>query len=155
MTPSLLTQPDAWAPLAIVDAPMPATSGLVAILSEADIVTARQQGRTLANRLGFSLTEATLVATVISELARNILLYAGSGTIVLQTIDDRTPCGILIVASDHGPGIADLRQALAGGYSTSGGLGLGLCGVRGLVDDFDIVSEMGAGTTVTLRKWIH
>src|SRR6266850_1856711 len=87
MTPSLVTQPHAWAPLAIVDAPMPATSGLVAILSEADIVTARQQGRTLAARLGFSLTEATLVATVISELARNILLYAGSGTIVLQTID--------------------------------------------------------------------
>ena len=155
MTPSLFTQSHAWAPLAVVDAPMPATSGLVAILSEADIVTARQQGRTLAASLGFSLTEATLVATVISELARNILMYAGSGTIVLQTIDDRTPRGILIVASDHGPGIADVRQALAGGYSTSGGLGLGLCGVRGLVDDFDIVSEVGAGTTVTLRKWTH
>ena len=111
--------------MVMVDAPMPATNGLVAILSEADIVTARQQGRTLAARLGFSLTEATLVATVISELARNILMYAGSGTIVLQTIDDRTPRGILIVASDHGPGIADVRLALSGGYSTSGGLGLG------------------------------
>lgn len=155
MTPSLLTQPDAWAPLTILDAPMPATSDIVAILSEADIVTARQQGRTLAGRLGFSLTEATLVATSISELARNILLYAGSGTIVLRSIDDRTRRGILIIASDHGPGIVDMRQALAGGYSTSGGLGLGLCGVRGLVDDFDIVSEVGVGTTVTLKKWTH
>jgi serine/threonine-protein kinase RsbT len=155
MTPSLLTQPDAWAPLAIIDAPMHDTNGIVGILSEADIVTARQQGRTLAARLGFSLTESTLVATAISELARNILLYAGTGTIVLQSIDDAARRGILIVASDHGPGIVDVRQALAGGYSTSGGLGLGLCGVRGLVDDFDLVSDVGAGTTVTLRKWIH
>ena len=139
----------------MVEAPAPSTSGVVEILSETDVVTARQQGRTLAARLGFSLTEATLVATAISELARNILLYAGGGTIVLKTIDDPTQRGILIVASDHGPGIADVRQALAGGYSTSGGLGLGLCGVRGLVDDFDIVSEAGTGTTVTLRKWIH
>jgi serine/threonine-protein kinase RsbT len=155
MTPSLVTQPDAWAPLAVINAPTTAPSGVVAILSETDVVTARQQGRTLAARLGFSLTEATLVATAISELARNILLYAGSGTIVLQTIDDCPRRGILIVAADNGPGIADVRQALAGGYSTSGGLGLGLCGVRGLVDDFDIVSKVGAGTTVTLKKWIH
>jgi serine/threonine-protein kinase RsbT len=132
-----------------------ASGGVVAILSEADIVIARQQGRSLAGRLGFSLTEATLVATAISELARNILLYAGRGTIALRPIDDRARRGILIVASDQGPGIADIRQVLAGGYSTSGGLGLGLCGVRGLMDDFDIVSEVGAGTTVTLRKWSH
>ena len=141
--------------MVMVDAPVSAPSNVVAILSETDVVTARQHGRTLAARLGFSLTEATLVATAISELARNILLYAGSGTIVLQTIDDRSPRGILIVASDRGPGIADVRQAVAGGYSTSGGLGLGLCGVRGLVDDFEIVSEVGTGTTVTLRKWTH
>jgi serine/threonine-protein kinase RsbT len=101
----------------------------------------------------FSTTEATLVATVISELARNILLYARTGEITLSTVEDGGRRGIVVVARDDGPGIPDIRQALTGGYSTSGGLGLGLCGVKRLVDDFQIVSRVGEGTTVTITKW--
>lgn len=125
----------------------------VAIASEADIVEARQQGRALASRLGFSATDATLVATVISELARNIVLYAKRGAIVLRPLEENGLRGILVVARDEGLGIADVQRVMMGGYSTSGGLGLGLCGVRRLVDEFDIVSCVGRGTTVTLKKW--
>jgi serine/threonine-protein kinase RsbT len=125
----------------------------VTIQSETDIVAARQQGRALAIRLGFATTEATLVATAISELARNIILYAERGAIVLRALDTGKRPGVLVIARDDGPGIADLHRALAGGYSTSGGLGLGLCGVRRLVDEFDLASEPGRGTTVTFKKW--
>jgi serine/threonine-protein kinase RsbT len=125
----------------------------VAIRSEVDIVSARHHGRALAMRLGFTQTDATLVATAISELARNIILYAGQGTILLKALDAGRGPGVLVIARDDGPGIADLRGALAGGYSTSGGLGLGLCGVRRLVDEFDLVSGAGQGTTVTFKKW--
>jgi serine/threonine-protein kinase RsbT len=125
----------------------------VAIRSEADIVAARQHGRSLASRLGFSVTEATLVATAISELARNIILYAEHGSIVMKPLHAVRGPGVLVVAHDDGPGISDLRRALAGGFSTSGGLGLGLCGVRRLVDDFDVESEPGRGTRVTFKKW--
>jgi serine/threonine-protein kinase RsbT len=125
----------------------------VAIRSETDIVTARQRGRALAIRLGFTATEATLVATAISELARNIILYAERGAILLKQIEEDTRPGILVVARDEGPGIADVQRAMTGGYSTSGGLGLGLCGVKRLVDEFEIASEPGRGTTVTFKKW--
>ena len=125
----------------------------VPIRSEGDIVSARQHGRALAGRLGLTPTDATLVATAISELARNIILYAESGTIVLRALVAGTVPGVLVIARDDGPGIADPRRALAGGYSTSGGLGLGLCGVRRLVDEFDLASELGKGTTVTFKKW--
>jgi serine/threonine-protein kinase RsbT len=125
----------------------------VAIRSETDIVAARQLGRALAIRLGFSATEATLVATAISELARNIILYAERGAIVLRPLEEEARPGILVVARDDGPGIADIRRAMTGGYSTSGGLGLGLCGVKRLVDEFEIASELGRGTTVTFKKW--
>lgn len=125
----------------------------VPIRAESDIVAARQHGRALAFRLGFTPTDATLVATAISELARNIILYAESGTIVLKALVAGTVPGMLVSARDDGPGIADPRRALAGGYSTSGSLGLGLCGVRRLVDEFDLVSERGKGTTVTFTKW--
>jgi serine/threonine-protein kinase RsbT len=125
----------------------------VPVASVNDIVTARLQGRVLAERLGFSPGEATLVATAISELARNIVQYAGNGDIELRSTVNGTRRGIVVVARDRGPGIGDLKLAVRSGYSTSGGLGLGLPGVRRIVDDFQIVSNRNDGTTVTVTKW--
>ena len=125
----------------------------VAIDSEQDIVSARQQGRALALELGFSAVDATLIATAISELARNIVSYAGTGEITLKTIQNSTRKGIRIVAADEGPGIDDLRQALRDGFSTSGSLGLGLPGVKRLMDEFEIASQPGKGTRVEVKKW--
>ena len=125
----------------------------VAIDSEQDIVSARQQGRALALELGFSAVDSTLIATAISELARNIVSYAGTGEITLKTIQNSTRKGILIVAADDGPGIYDLRQALRDGFSTSGSLGLGLPGVKRLMDEFQIASQPGKGTRVEVKKW--
>jgi serine/threonine-protein kinase RsbT len=126
----------------------------VPVGSDADIVTARQKGRALAAELGFPITDLVMIATSISELARNIVLYAKRGEIVLGVaIDDRGKRGIVVVARDDGPGIRDVKQAMQSGYSTSGSLGLGLPGVRRLMDDFKIVSEAGKGTIVTARKW--
>jgi serine/threonine-protein kinase RsbT len=126
----------------------------VPIRSDQDIVAARKKGRELALSLGFSASEATLVATAISELARNIVLYARSGEIQVQGIEQPHRRGIVVVARDDGPGIANVRQAIQDGFSTSGGLGLGLPGVRRLMDEFEIVSSPGYGTKVTARKWL-
>jgi serine/threonine-protein kinase RsbT len=125
----------------------------VAINSDQDIVTARQKGRVLAIELGFSTGDATLIATAISELARNIVSYARKGEITLKTLRSSSRQGISIVASDSGPGIRDIRQAMRDGFSTSGSLGLGLPGVRRLMDEFEIISEPGRGTIVTVKKW--
>jgi serine/threonine-protein kinase RsbT len=125
----------------------------VAINSDQDIVTARQKGRALAIELRFSTGDATLIATSISELARNIVSYAGKGEITLKVVQGSGRHGISIVASDRGPGILDVRQAMKDGFSTSGSLGLGLPGVRRLMDEFEISSEPGRGTIVTVRKW--
>jgi len=125
----------------------------VHIRSDQDIVRARQRGRSLAMELGFSEGDATLIATAISELARNIVCYAGKGLITLQTLNSCSRKGIQVRASDRGPGIADVRQALQDGYSTSGSLGIGLPGVRRLMDEFQINSSAGKGTTITVRKW--
>ena len=132
---------------------MPDEESRVAINSDQDIVLARQKGRTLAADSGFSSVDATLIATAISELARNIVTYAKRGEITLSALAESGRRGIRIVASDQGPGIADIRQALRDGFSTSGSLGLGLPGVRRLVDEFEIVSEKNRGTTVTAQKW--
>jgi serine/threonine-protein kinase RsbT len=118
-----------------------------------DIIAARQKGRELAAQIGFSPTDMTFVATAISELARNIIAYAREGEIVVSGVEKSDKKGILIVARDHGPGIENLHDALRDGYSTSGSLGLGLPGVRRLMDDFEIKSEAGRGTIVTVRKW--
>ena len=127
----------------------------IAISIEADthIVAARQQGKMLAEGLGFSSSDATIVATAISELARNIVLYAKRGEIILNAVkhDDRS--AVIITARDQGMGIADLSRAVQDGYSTSGRSGIGLPGVRRLMDEFDIVSEVGKGTVVTATKW--
>jgi serine/threonine-protein kinase RsbT len=103
--------------------------------------------------MGFSPGDATLVATAISELARNIILYAKRGHITLQALANSGSRGIAIVARDEGPGIPDVRRALEDGYSTSRSLGLGLPGVRRLMDEFEIESEVNRGTRVTVRKW--
>jgi serine/threonine-protein kinase RsbT len=125
----------------------------VPIGSDSDILIARGRGRTLAAQLGFPSSDLALIATTISELARNILRYAGSGEIAVHPIGDNNKPGIIVIARDKGPGISDVRKALQDGYSTSGGLGLGLPGVRRLMDEFEIVSEPGRGTTVTVKKW--
>ena len=125
----------------------------MAINSDQDIVTARQKGRALAIELGFSTGDATLIATSISELARNIVSYARRGEIILKAIQGSSRQGISIIASDSGPGIRDIRQAMRDGFSTSGSLGLGLPGVRRLMDDFEIACEPGRGTIVTVKKW--
>jgi serine/threonine-protein kinase RsbT len=125
----------------------------VAINCDQDIVLARQKGRAMALLLGFSSSDATLIATAISELARNIVSYARSGKILLQGVQGSSRVGIQVVASDEGPGIPDIRQALRDGFSTSGSLGLGLPGVRRLMDEFGITSQPGHGTTVVVKKW--
>jgi serine/threonine-protein kinase RsbT len=125
----------------------------VAINSDQDIVLARQKGRAKAIELGFSSGDATLIATAISELARNIVVYAGKGRITLKAVNGLNRQGISVVASDEGPGIPDVRQALRDGFSTSGSLGLGLPGVRRLMDEFEITSQPGRGTTVAVKKW--
>jgi len=125
----------------------------IAIQRDQDLVTARQKGRALAQRLGFSNSNLTLIATAISELARNILLYAKTGEMTLGILEDHGRDGLVVVARDSGPGIADIGRAMQVGYSTSGSLGLGLPGVKRLMDEFEIVSRAGRGTTVTATKW--
>lgn len=125
----------------------------VQIGSDQDIVVARHRGRSLAAELGFSSGEATLIATAISELARNILTYAKTGEIRLKMIHGSIRKGIQVIAHDQGPGIANVEQALRDGFSTSGSLGLGLPGVMRLVDEFQLDSQKCRGTTVTVKKW--
>jgi serine/threonine-protein kinase RsbT len=132
---------------------MDANERVVQINLDMDIVTARQEGRTLAAKLGFSSSEQVLIATAISEAARNILQYAGRGTITISDIQEGDRRGILIVARDAGPGIPDIEQALVDGFSSSGGLGLGLPGIKRLMDELEIISQPGQGTTLFMRRW--
>jgi serine/threonine-protein kinase RsbT len=125
----------------------------VAIKSDQDIVLARQKGRAMALELGFSSGDATLVAAAISELARNIISYAGEGEIQLKVLRGSNAVGLRVIARDDGPGIRDITQALRDGFSTSGSLGIGLPGVRRLMDEFAIDSLPGRGTMVTVKKW--
>ena len=126
----------------------------IAIESDADVVTARQRARRLAVGLDFPSTDQTLLATAISEVARNITAYAQRGEVLLEVVrDGRGRRGIRVVARDDGPGIEDVERALTDGYTTGGGLGLGLPGARRLVDEFQIETAVGVGTTVTLVKW--
>lgn len=132
---------------------MSGTAMRVAINSDQDIVLARQKARAQAIQLGFSAVDATFIATAVSELARNILAYARKGEMGLQTVHNSSRVGLEITASDNGPGIPDLRQAMRDGFSTSGSLGIGLPGVRRLMDEFEITSQAGHGTRVVVRKW--
>ncbi|HEY7046220.1 MAG TPA: anti-sigma regulatory factor [Jatrophihabitantaceae bacterium] len=127
---------------------------VIAIDTADDIVTARQAGRELATKLEFSLTDVTMITTAISEVARNISKYAGRGRIRLGVTQRNGRRAMLVQALDDGPGIADIEQALEDGFSTSSGLGLGLPGSRRLMDDFEVESQVGDGTTVTMWKWL-
>jgi serine/threonine-protein kinase RsbT len=121
---------------------------------DGDIITARQLARLVAIDQGFSGSDLTRIATAISEVARNILTYAKRGEIVLSGEQVGTRRCILVVASDNGPGIANIEQAMVDGFSTGRTLGLGLPGAKRLMDEFEIVSAVGVGTTVTMRKWV-
>ncbi len=125
----------------------------ITIASDVDVVSARQRGRELAEEVGFSAGDQTVIAAAISEIARNILNYARRGAITFRIVLDGDRSGIIIVASDQGPGIPDVPRAMQDGFSTSGGLGLGLPGARRLMDEFDVVSAPRQGTTITMKKW--
>ncbi len=121
--------------------------------ADADVVTARQRGRELAIRAGFAPTDATMIATAISEIARNVVRFAQRGEMVMSIVKDGETHGLSIVTRDVGPGIADIERALEVGFTTYGGRGLGLPGSRRLMDEFEIISEVGRGTTVSMTKW--
>ena len=125
----------------------------VPVRADADVVVARKRGRELAAGVGFSATELTIIATAISEIARNIVMFAGRGELVVSRVGEDGRQGVTVVARDAGPGIADLERALRDGYSGYGGMGLGLPGSRRLMDEFEITSEVDKGTTVTMTKW--
>ena len=127
----------------------------VKIMTEWDIVAARQLGRNVARELGFGSVDQARITTAISELARNIYLYAGHGEIKIERINDYSKRGIKVTATDKGPGIQDIRRVMEDGYSTSGGLGAGLPGVKRLMDDFSITSLIGEGTTIQMAKWLQ
>ena len=126
---------------------------LLPVAADVDIVSVRQKGRELAAKAGFSEGDQTVIAAAISEIARNILMYAKRGDVSLTLANNDDRIGLIIIARDQGPGIADIQRAMQDGYSTSGGLGLGLPGARRLMDDFDIQSRPGQGTTITMKKW--
>ena len=123
------------------------------IKTDGDVIAARQAGRELATRLGFSSTDLTLVATAISEVGRNIINFAREGEITIGVVEEGSRKGVRVIARDTGPGIADISLAMQDGYSTAGSLGVGLPGARRLMDEFEIESEIGTGTTVTMTKW--
>jgi serine/threonine-protein kinase RsbT len=126
---------------------------VVPIRNEIDVVIARQRARELASELRFSSSELTLIATAISEVARNIVIYAGAGEITFRIIEQGQRRGLVVFAGDKGPGIADIKRAMQDGYSTSRGLGIGLPGSQRLMDEFAVSSEVGKGTVVTMIKW--
>lgn len=127
----------------------------VKIVTEWDIVAARQLGRNVAKELGFGTVDQARITTAISELARNIYLYAGQGEIRIERIINHGKKGLKIIAVDEGPGIPNIRKVMEDGFSTSGGLGAGLPGVKRLMDEFDITSSVGEGTDIQAIKWLR
>lgn len=127
----------------------------VPIAREVDIVAARQKGRELAVAAGFSGSDLTVIATAISEVVRNIVVYAVQGEIVLTLAQQGGRRGIVVVARDQGPGIPNIEQAMQDGFSTGKSLGLGLPGAKRLMDEFELQSEVGKGTVVTMKKWVR
>ncbi|WP_342545177.1 anti-sigma regulatory factor [Lysinibacillus sp. FSL K6-4013] len=127
----------------------------VEIITEWDIVAARQLGRNEAKALGFGTVDQARITTAISELARNIYLYASIGVIEIERVEADTEKKIVVIATDQGPGIKDVRKVMEDGYSTSGGLGAGLPGVKRLMDSLDIQSVIGVGTTIRAEKWLR
>lgn len=131
----------------------PAGAERLPIRDDADVVRVRQAVRGRAQALGFGLVDLTKLVTAASELARNTLQHGGGGEVTIEVVDEGARRGLRLTFVDRGPGIADVREALTDGYSTAGGLGLGLGGARRLVDDFDIETEPGRGTRVTIARW--
>ncbi|MEV0383937.1 anti-sigma regulatory factor [Nonomuraea sp. NPDC050643] len=125
----------------------------MAIASSADVVAVRQAVRSVAVETGLSLVDQTKIVTAASELARNALVYAGGGDVRILVVENGPRRGLKLVFSDEGPGIPDIEQALVDGWTTGTGMGLGLSGSRRLVDEFDLISAPGKGTTVTVTKW--
>jgi serine/threonine-protein kinase RsbT len=125
----------------------------VHIASDADTVIARQKGREAALNIGFSRTDATFIATAISEIARNITVHAGEGEIVIRSLSEDGRNGMVVIAQDEGPGIRDVAAVMRQEYLSDAGLGMGLWGARRLMDEVDVVSQPGKGTTVTMKKW--
>lgn len=126
---------------------------MMSIQSSADIVLVRQAVRKWSVELGFSLVDQTKIVTAASELARNTLDYGGGGTVKLETLQDGMRRGLRLTFADQGPGILDIELALKDGYTTGGGLGMGLSGTKRLVNEFEIVSRVGEGTCITITKW--
>jgi serine/threonine-protein kinase RsbT len=126
----------------------------IPIVRDTDVLTARLAARDLASRVGFTGTDLVLIASAVSEVARNIVAYAGPGEVVLSVVQNRSRLGLQVIARDQGPGIADLSRALEKGFSTSRSLGLGLPGSKRFMDEFRLESTLGIGTTVTMRKWL-
>jgi serine/threonine-protein kinase RsbT len=118
------------------------------------MVVSRQRARQLATHIGFSLIDSTIIATAISEIARNIVNHAGEGEIVISVVRGSGRVGICVVARDQGPGIPDIERAMQEGYSSVGGFGLGLSSAQRLMDEFHLESRTGLGTTVTMKKWL-
>ena len=133
---------------------VPAEQVVIAVKMSNDIVTARQAGRELAEELGFTLTDRTMISTAISEIARNITSYAGSGEIRLLVGDREGRQALVVQAEDQGPGIRDIARALDDGYSTGRGLGLGLPGAQRLMDRLIVDSAPGRGTLIEMWKWV-
>lgn len=134
---------------------LPSLPTELAIKSEGDIVLVRRTAREAATKIGFGSTDITRIVTASSELARNIFKYAGQGTMRWRPIDSDERAGIELEFQDQGPGIADVELAMQEGYTTSGGLGMGLPGAKRLVDELEIRSALGQGTTITLKKWLR
>ncbi len=125
------------------------------VRNDLDIVSARVEARNIAKDLGFGVIDQARIATAISELTRNIVLYTDGGQILIEAIERDGRRGIEVVCSDQGPGIKDVDLVMQDGYSSQRGLGMGLPGTRRLMDDFEIESQVGVGTTVTVRKWLR
>jgi serine/threonine-protein kinase RsbT len=123
------------------------------IRSDLDIVIARTLARDTAKTLGFGAIDQARIATAVSELARNIFLYAGTGTVTVREVERSGRKGLEVICEDQGPGITSIDQVMQDGYSTSRGMGMGLPGAKRLMDEFDIRSQEGIGTTITCRKW--
>ncbi|NQT69468.1 MAG: anti-sigma regulatory factor [Desulfobacteraceae bacterium] len=127
----------------------------VGINKSEDVIMARQVAREMAKELDFGLADQTRITAAVSELSRNIYHYAGTGRVVVKVLSESAKKGMEIIAEDKGPGIPDIEMAMQDGYSTGKGpLGQGLPGSKRLMDEFEIKSEVGVGTTVTIRKWL-
>ncbi|KCZ73159.1 anti-sigma regulatory factor (Ser/Thr protein kinase) [Candidatus Methanoperedens nitroreducens] len=131
----------------------PMSEDTLSIRDDNDIISVRRFGRNIAARLGFGVVDQCRITTAISELARNTVVHGGGGIVTIRTVENDKK-GIEIICRDEGPGIENLELALQGGYSTVGGFGIGLLGTKRLMDEFQITSGAGKGTTVIIRKWL-